>query len=200
MTEQIKVREEETIKNILIVGVGGQGIVLASEVLAAVCLAAGHDVKQSEVHGMAQRGGSVTSHVRFGKEVFSPTIEKGEADIMLSFELMESMRWLEFLSTDGTAIVNKQRIDPMTVASGKAKYPERIAEVLKVRSKHLDLVDAAALAKKAGNLKTTNVILLGVLSKHLEFDKELWVEAISNRVPPKTKEINLKAFELGRAI
>jgi indolepyruvate ferredoxin oxidoreductase, beta subunit len=200
MTEPIEVKTEDKIKNILIVGVGGQGIVLASEVLASVCLTAGHDVKQSEVHGMAQRGGSVTSHVRFGKEVFSPTIEKGEADIMVSFELMESMRWLEYLASDGIAIVNKQRIDPMTVASGKAKYPGRIAEVLKYRSSHLDLVDGMALARKAGNLKTINVILLGVLSKHLEFDKQLWVDAISNRVPEKTKDINIKAFELGRAM
>ena len=198
MNENVKVATGKKIENILLVGVGGQGIVLASEVLAAVCLASGHDVKQSEVHGMAQRGGSVTSHVRFGPEVFSPTIEKGEADIMLSYELLESMRWLDYLSRDGVAIVNNQRIDPMTVASGKAKYPQRIADVLKVRSKHLDLVDCQAIARKVGNLRTVNVILLGVLSKHLDFDEELWIEALKNRVPENTVDINIKAFNAGR--
>ncbi|HPG39957.1 MAG TPA: indolepyruvate oxidoreductase subunit beta [bacterium] len=184
--------------NILIAGVGGQGILLASEVIASVCLTAGYDVKQSEVHGMAQRGGSVTSHVRFGKTVYSPTIEKGKADILLSFELLETLRWIDYLSTDGTVIVNTLRIDPMTVAGGSAQYPDNIPQELQSRCRQLVAVNGSELALQAGNGKAVNITLLGVLSRFLEFSPELWKNAIAARVPQKTIPINLLAFDYGR--
>ena len=185
-------------KNILIVGVGGQGIILASEVLATVAMNEGFDVKQSEVHGMAQRGGSVSSNVRYGDAVYSPTIAKGEADVLLSFELLESLRWLEYLSPKGAAIVNTQRIDPMPVASGKAEYPKGIDERLRQGAHKLFLINGQELAEKAGHIKAVNVALLGVLSTILDFDKGVWEKTIVNRVPAKTIEINFKAFFLGR--
>jgi indolepyruvate ferredoxin oxidoreductase, beta subunit len=185
-------------KNILIVGVGGQGIILASEVLAAVAMQAGYDVKQSEVHGMAQRGGSVSSHVRYGNTVNSPTIANGEADILLSFEMLESMRWAGFLTGKGMAVVNTQRIDPMTVASGKAEYPQNIDTSLSSKVQRLFLIDGKDIAERAGHIKAVNVALLGVLSTLLEFSAEEWENAIRNRVPAKTIDINFKAFHLGR--
>ena len=187
-----------TEKNILIVGVGGQGIILASEVLATVAMNQGYDVKQSEVHGMAQRGGSVSSHIRYGDAVYSPTIAEGKADVLLSFEMLESLRWLDFLATKGIAIVNRQRIDPMPVASGKAEYPKEIDEQLQQNVHKLHLIDGQALAEQAGHIKAVNVALLGVLSTILEFDKEVWQETIKKRVPAKTIDINFKAFNLGR--
>ena len=187
-----------TEKNILIVGVGGQGIILASEVMATVAMNKGFDVKQSEVHGMAQRGGSVSSNVRYGRAVSSPTIAKGEADVLLSFEMLESLRWVDYLSPKGVAIVNTQRIDPMPVASGKAEYPKQIEEDLRKRCHKLHLIPGQALAEKAGHIKAVNVTLLGVLSTILDFDKEIWEETIRGRVPAKTIDINFKAFNLGR--
>ena len=184
--------------NILIVGVGGQGIILASEVLASTALAAGLDVKQSEVHGMAQRGGSVSSHVRFGEQVASPTIERGKADVLLSFELMESLRWVDALKSDGTVIVNTQQIDPMPVASGKAEYPDDVLTKLESRCAALYPVDGRDLAGIAGHIKSVNIVLLGVLSTLLPFEDSAWEIAIKNRVPAKTIDINKKAFQLGR--
>ena len=192
--------ENRKTTNVLIVGVGGQGIILASEVLALVCLAAGYDVKQSEVHGMAQRGGSVTSHIRFGPKVHSPTIERGRTDVLLSFELLEGRRWFDYLSPTGIAIVNSLRIDPMPVASGKEKYPDNIEAELRAKCHHLDLVDGLRLAQKAGNTRSVNVVLLGALSRYLEFDISLWRQAIADRVPQKTIDINLRAFNFGRQI
>ena len=186
-------------KNILIVGVGGQGIILASEVLAKVAMRAGYDVKQSEVHGMAQRGGSVSSHVRFGKQVFSPTIPMGEADVLLSFELLESLRWLHYLMPGAATVVNAQQIDPMTVASGKAEYPKNVRETVMSRGLRPFFIDGRAIAESAGHIKAVNVALLGVLSTLLEFDRSLWEEAIRNRVPAKSLDINFRAFEMGRA-
>lgn len=185
-------------KNILIVGVGGQGIILASEVLSSVALQAGYDVKQSEVHGMAQRGGSVTSHVRYGETVNSPTIDSGEADVLLSFELLESLRWADYLSAKGMAIVNRQRIDPMTVAGGKAVYPTNIDAALNSKAHRLFLINGKEIAERAGHIKAVNVALLGVLSTLLEFDAAAWETAIRNRVPAKTIDINFKAFHYGR--
>lgn len=185
-------------KNILIVGVGGQGIILASELVAQVALSKGYDVKQSEVHGMAQRGGSVSSNVRYGDIVYSPTIAKGEADVLLSFELLESLRWLDYLSPKGVAIVNTQRIDPMPVASGKAEYPGHIEVTLRKKCFSLFIIDGQSLAEQAGHIKAVNIALLGVLSTILEFDQEVWQTAIKNRVPAKTIDINFKAFNLGR--
>ncbi len=185
-------------KNILIVGVGGQGIILASELLATVAMTAGHDVKQSEVHGMAQRGGSVSSHVRFGEQVSSPTIAPGEADVLLAFEMLESMRWVDFLSAKGAAVVNRQKIDPMTVASGKADYPAHIESALQGKTGRLYLINGKEIAERAGHIKSVNIALLGVLSTLLDFDADAWEQAIRNRVPAKTIEINIKAFRSGR--
>jgi len=186
------------IRNILIVGVGGQGIILASEVLSKVAQNQGLDVKQSEVHGMAQRGGSVSSHVRYGDVVYSPTISRGEADILLSFERLEALRWIDYLSPKGIAIVNTQRIDPMPVAGGKASYPDGIDQRLERKSGKLFIIEGDTLAKQAGHIKSVNVALLGVTSTVLEFEKQVWLDAIVNRVPRKTIDINVKAFNLGR--
>ena len=184
--------------NILFAGVGGQGIVLASGLLAGICLQAGYDVKQSEVHGMAQRGGSVTSHVRFGKAVHSPTIAAGEADYLLAFEILEGMRSCDQLAADGVALINTQQIEPMTVTSGTMDYPEDLAGSLRSRCPNLALIDAFDIAGKAGSVRATNMVLLGSLSARLDFDHELWRKAIAGRVPPKTLEVNWNAFEEGR--
>ncbi|RPH92429.1 MAG: indolepyruvate oxidoreductase subunit beta [Calditrichaeota bacterium] len=187
-----------TAKNILIVGVGGQGIILASEVLAMTAMSAGFDVKQSEVHGMAQRGGSVSSHVRFGPRVHSPTIPKGQVDVLLSFEMLESMRWLEYLAPSAAAIVNTQRIDPMPVASGKAIYPQNIQETLSGNGIRSFFINGEEIALKAGHIKAVNVALLGRLSTLLDFDVESWQDAIRGRVPAKSLDINFRAFNMGR--
>lgn len=190
---------QNSVTNLLIAGVGGQGILLVSEILAEVCMQAGYDVKKSEVHGMAQRGGSVTSHVRFGTKVYSPLIEQGRADLLLSFEPLEAMRWSGFLKPDGTILVNDQRVEPMTVTSGRVAYPERLMEQLKTSTHRVIVVDGLGIARMAGNLRTVNIALLGALSNYLDLDKSLWIEAIRHRVPPKTLEANMKAFEFGRA-
>ena len=188
------------VTNILIVGVGGQGIILSSEVLASACIESGYDVKQSEVHGMAQRGGSVTSHIRFGKKVYSPTIERGTADILLAFEMLEGMRWMDFLAPDGRAIVNRQRIDPITVAGGSAEYPRDIEEMISKSCPGSVFIDGPGLARKAGAVKAVNIVLLGALSSFLDIQLPLWEKCVKNRVPPKTIEINLSAFHEGRDI
>ncbi|MFA6109817.1 MAG: indolepyruvate oxidoreductase subunit beta [Candidatus Latescibacterota bacterium] len=186
--------------DVLFAGVGGQGTVLASAILANLCLQAGHDVKQSEVHGMAQRGGSVTSHVRFGPKVWSPTIPYGEADFLLGFELLEGLRMVDCLAPDGLALVNTQRIDPITVASGAATYPEDAGERIRARCPRAVLIDAFAVAQQAGNAKATNMALLGALSAHLDLGLELWEEGIRGRVPPKTFAVNWAAFCAGREL
>ena len=189
----------QTITNILIAGVGGQGVLLVSEILSEACLRSGYDVKKSEVHGMAQRGGSVTSHVRFGKQVHSPLIEKGQADVLVSFEELEALRWIAFLKPGGTVVVNAQRIAPMTVSSGVATYPEDVLEQLRKRTSRTVAVDGIGIAQKVGNPRVVNVALLGALSNHLNIEASIWRETISLRVPPKTVEVNLRAFEAGRA-
>ncbi|SMB93248.1 indolepyruvate ferredoxin oxidoreductase beta subunit [Desulfonispora thiosulfatigenes DSM 11270] len=186
------------ITNILIVGVGGQGTILASRVLSRVAQSLGQDVKVSEIHGMAQRGGSVVTQVRFGSEVASPIIQKGQADIILAFERLEGLRWLPYLKKEGKIIVNDQRIDPMPVISGNAIYPENIAEKIESRANKLILVDALEKATLSGNAKAVNVVLLGVLSKILEIDHEIWLDVLKNTVPPKFLEANINAFEAGR--
>lgn len=187
-----------SITNVLIVGVGGQGIILASEILASVCIASGCDVKQSEVHGMAQRGGSVVSHVRFGEKVYSPTIEKGGADYILSFEILETSRFADYLTPGGTVFVNRQRIDPITVASGTSEYPEEISSLLRQNDRKIIDVNGQDIAVNAGNIRAVNVVLLGALSKYLKFDKETWETCIRERVPEKSLDINLRAFNKGR--
>ncbi|MBN2565239.1 MAG: indolepyruvate oxidoreductase subunit beta [Candidatus Eisenbacteria bacterium] len=181
--------------NVFISGVGGQGILLASEILSDVALAHGMDVKKSEVHGMAQRGGSVVSHVRFGKKVYSPVIAEGEADLLVSFEKMEALRWVHYLSPDGTVIVNDQEIVP----SGLERYPEGIDKMLSDRSPDALLIDAFKLANEAGHPRAVNTVMLGAFSNYLDFPDQDWRDAIAKRVPSKTVDINLRAFDLGRA-
>ena len=185
------------VKNILIVGVGGQGTLLASKLMGKCFVDKGYDVKVSEVHGMSQRGGSVVTYVRYGEKVYSPVIEKGEADIIIAFEQLEAARWLEYLKPDGILIANTQRIDPMPVIMGAAKYPENILEKLQAKDIKVISVDALDLAVKAGNPKSTNVVLLGVTAKFLGFERDMWIDIIRSTVPEKMLDINVKAFDLG---
>ncbi len=186
-------------KNLIICGVGGQGILLASELVALVAMEEGYDVKKSEVHGMAQRGGSVVSHVRIGDKVFSPLIEEGTADVILAFEKAEALRWVHYLNPKkGVLIVNDLEIVPPFVSIGLDEYPKDIEKTLKSIAKEAYFVDGIGLARQAGNERTANVALLGVLSNYMPFNEETWIEVIKRRVPPKTIEANLKAFSLGR--
>jgi indolepyruvate ferredoxin oxidoreductase beta subunit len=185
----------------VLVGVGGQGTLLASNILAEVGLAAGFDVKKSEVHGMAQRGGSVASHVRWHPErVFSPLVGLGEADILLSFEKVEALRFAEFLRRGGTAVVNDMAIVPVTVSSGTAVYPgdEHLAKVFGSLGAELVMVPGERLAQEAGNVKAANVVLLGAVSKLLPLPEETWWECLAQRVPKKFLEVNRVAFASGR--
>lgn len=183
-------------KNIMIVGVGGQGTLLASRIIGNTVIAEGYDVKISEVHGMSQRGGSVVTYVKFGDKVYSPIVDKGEADIILAFETLEAYRALPFLKKGGKMITNTQEIDPMPVITGAAKYPENIIRKL---SEKIDLtaVDALSLAEQAGNIKAVNVVLIGVMAKNTDIAYEKWVETIKNTVPEKFLDVNLKAFDMG---
>ena len=183
-------------KNIMIVGVGGQGTLLASRILGNTVIGEGYDVKISEVHGMSQRGGSVVTYVKYGEKVFSPIIDEGEADVILAFELLEAYRALPYLKKGGKLIVNNQQIDPMPVITGAAKYPENVAGKLQ-EAVDTTLVDALSLAKEAGNQKAVNVVLIGVMAAKSEIAYEKWIETIQNTVPAKFLEVNLKAFDLG---
>ncbi len=183
-------------KNIMIVGVGGQGTLLTSRILGNTIPGEGYDVKVSEVHGMSQRGGSVVTYVKYGEKVHSPIIGKGEADIVLAFELLEALRALPYVKKGGKIIVNTQEIDPMPVIIGAAKYPEEIENVL-ADNTNLIAVDALGKAKEAGNIKAVNVVLIGVMARSTDIPYEKWVEALKNTVPPKFLEVNLKAFDLG---
>ncbi len=188
------------ITSIAIVGVGGQGIILASNVIAKLALDAGYDVKKSEIHGMSQRGGSVISQVRFGEKVYSPTIGDGDADILMAFEKVETLRYINLLKKDGMIIINNQEISSSTILTGQEEYPSGITEKLQELTEKVIVVKGVNEAKKLGNIRTVNVILMGALSKHLPFEASLWEEAIKNSVPPKTIELNLKAFRRGREI
>ncbi len=185
------------ITNILIVGVGGQGTILASRVLAGAVQMTGQDVKVSEIHGMAQRGGSVVTQVRYGKEVASPIIPEGEADIILAFEKLEALRWLPYLKKDGSILINDQRIDPMPVVVGTAQYPSDILDIIKKERKEVFIINGLGKAIEAGNAKTVNVTLLGLLARCLKIDKKTWLDVIRETVPSKLLEVNLKAFEEG---
>jgi len=187
------------IKNILFSGVGGQGILLASELTAGSLLAAGFDVKKSEVHGMAQRGGSVTAQLRYGGRVYSPLIELGRADIQMAFEMMEAVRYLPYLHKGSTVIVNTQRILPPSVATGQAVYPERVLEELTGRGIRVIDVDAFAIAREAGEVRTANVALVGALSVHLPVAVEIFENIIEQRVPERFRVENMRAFAAGRA-
>ncbi|PLX96955.1 MAG: indolepyruvate oxidoreductase subunit beta [Desulfuromonas sp.] len=186
------------VKSILLAGVGGQGTLLASEVLSEVLMQAGFDVKKSEIHGMSQRGGSVTSHVRWGEKVFSPLIPEGEADILFGFELLETYRYLDMLKPGGQVVVNSLKIAPAPVAMGVAEYPEGIPGKIAEKAETL-LVEGMDLALQAGNYRTVNTVLLGALSQRMEIAPELWQKALEKLVPARFLQENLKAFELGRA-
>lgn len=184
--------------NILLCGVGGQGTLLASNLLAECAMEAGFDVKKSEIHGMAQRGGSVVSHVRFGDSISSPIIRKGECDIILAFEELEALRWTEFLKPGGLVITNAQNILPMSVSAGNAVYPKNITEILGRMSIQTIAVDAIGKARELGNQKCLNVVLLGVLARRVTSIKpEIWPELIKRMVPARLQELNLKAFNTG---
>ena len=184
-------------KNVMIVGVGGQGSLLASKLLGRLLLGKGYDIKVSEVPGMSQRGGSVVTYVRFGDKVYSPIIDKGQADYIVSFELQEAARWTEYLKPDGKIITNTQQINPMPVIIGAAQYPEDLLGKMAAAGIDVDALDALALANEAGSSKAVNLVLMGRLSKYFDFTKEEWLAAIEASVPPKFLELNKKAFELG---
>ena len=183
-------------KNIMIVGVGGQGTLLTSRVLGGITIESGYDVKLSEVHGMSQRGGSVVTYVKYGDKVYSPIIGKGEADIILAFEMLEAYRAMPYLKKGGVMIANTQCIDPMPVITGAAKYPENIKDKLSEKIK-LVSVDALKLAQEAGNIKAVNVALIGVMAKNTDISYDKWIETIKKTVPEKFLKANLKAFDLG---
>ena len=184
--------------DVVIVGVGGQGTLLASKILGNLAMADGRGVKVSEVHGMSQRGGSVITHVRVGNEVYPPLVSEGHADFLVGFEALEAARALPFLKPDGVAVVNGQRILPMPVITGAMEYPENPLAILE--GHRVESVDAFSLAKEAGNARAVNLVLLGMLSRHLSFSDEAWRQAISASVPPKTLSANVDAFEKGRAV
>src|SRR6185369_4266084 len=186
------------ITNILLVGVGGQGILLASEILSETCMLAGFDVKKSEIHGMSQRGGSVVSHVRYGKEVFSPIVPEGEGDILFGFELMETCRSLPLLKQGGTVVANDLRIAPPSVLMGQEAYPEDVADRIKGQFPDFLLVDGQKLATEAGNPRAANTVLLGAVSKRLDIPEHYWLQALEKMVPKKALDVNKKAFLMGR--
>jgi indolepyruvate ferredoxin oxidoreductase, beta subunit len=188
------------IRNILIVGVGGQGVILASNALTEIAMANGFDVKKNEAHGQAQRGGSVPSHIRYGEKVYSPVIGTGQADVVLAFEELEGLRFAHFLKDDGKLILNLQRIYPPRVSSGMDTYPEEIVSTLKENGIETIAVDALAIAEELGNQLVVSTVLLGVLSRFVEFSDEQWQEVIARLVPEKSKDVNLKAFSAGRSL
>lgn len=186
------------IRNVSLVGVGGQGILLASEILCRVALLAGRDVKKSEVHGMAQRGGSVVSQVRVGERVHSPLVAVGATDFLVAFEKLEALRFAHFMKPDGLAIVNEQEIRPVTVSTGQAVWPADLDARLRSTFPRLDRVPALAIATGLGNVRVVNVVMIGALSRHLDFDAALFPRAIEDLVPEKVRALNLRAFEAGR--
>jgi indolepyruvate ferredoxin oxidoreductase beta subunit len=191
---------ENKVTNILLVGVGGQGIILASEIMADVFLEAGYDVKKSEVHGMAQRGGSVSTHVRFGPKVYSPLIKEGEADIFMAFEELEALRYLAYLSPQPTILLNEQRLNPPAVALGNEDYPTDVKQILSRRAGKFRSIAARDLALQAGDVRAANVVLLGALHSILSIPEKLWTDHILRRFPPKAGPANLEAFRLGKGV
>ena len=185
-------------KNIIIIGVGGQGSLLASKILGDLLLRQGYDVKVSEVHGMSQRGGSVITYVRFGDHVYSPVVDEGEADYIVSFEILETARWLSYLKPDGQIVTNTQQIDPMPVITGVASYPDGLVEKIKEKGIKIDAMDCLSLAQEAGSPKAVNIVLLGRLSHYFDIAEEAWQAVLNANVPPKFLEVNKKAFELGK--
>ena len=184
--------------NITLVGVGGQGTLLASEILCQVALASGRDVKKSEVHGMAQRGGSVVSQVRMGQKVHSPLIALGETDILIAFEKLEALRYAHFLGPDGMAMVNDQEIRPVTVSSGQAEWPEDLDGMLRSTFPKLEIIPALAMARELGNVRAVNLVMIGALWNHMDVDESIWRDAIAALVKPQFVKLTLKAFEAVR--
>ena len=188
-----------SVTNVIICGTGGQGILLASEVMCAAARHAQNDVKKSEVHGMAQRGGSVSSHVRFGEKIYSPLVEKGSADLILAMEKMEGLRWVPYLSPGGKLVACDLRINPMTVNTGLAEYPDVDAMMIDMKVP-VSLIPAVEIAEELGNMKVVNIVLIGAVSPHLPIDEEHWRKAITERVPGKFLDVNLEAFRRGREL
>ena len=185
------------VKSVMIVGVGGQGTLLASRVLGSAMLSQGVDVKVSEVHGMSQRGGSVVTYVRYGDKVYSPIIAQGEADVLLAFEALEAARYLPWLKPEGTVVVNTQQMDPMPVVTGVAEYPKDILGKVREQGVKVVALDALGMAEEAGSSKAVNVVLIGAMAKKLDLPKEVWIDTIKETVSSKFIDMNLKAFELG---
>ncbi|HJX16117.1 MAG TPA: indolepyruvate oxidoreductase subunit beta [Candidatus Deferrimicrobiaceae bacterium] len=186
--------------NVFLAGVGGQGILLASEVLGEAFLLGGYDVKKSEVHGMAQRGGAVTTHLRYGPKVFSPLIEPGTADLLVAFEKLEALRFAHFLKPDGAAVVNAQEIMPPSVATGRERYPERIEERLAEVTPNLYLIDALAAALSLREVRAVNMVMVGAASQLLPLPEECYLRALRERLPERVVEVNGEAFRAGRAL
>lgn len=183
----------------MIVGVGGQGTLMASRLLGSVAMQQRYEVKVSEVHGMSQRGGSVVTYVKMGDQVFSPVIEKGEADIIMAFEKLEALRWIDYLKPSGTLILNNQQINPMPVITGKEKYPENIIGRFESAGIRVLSIDAFQLAKDCGNIKAVNVVLIGLLAKTTDIGKDVWLNALKEVIPEKILDVNIRAFEAGGA-
>ena len=184
--------------NVLVAGVGGQGVILASDIMSEVFMEAGYDVKKSEIHGMAMRGGIVTSHFRFGKKVYSPLIKEGEVDILFAFEQLEGLRWINHLRSQGKIIMNDHRVNPPIVNLGEMEYPRNIPETIRSKFKDFYLIKGTEIALQVGDVRAANVVLLGAMSKFFEIDQELWLKTILNYLPPKVHELNRKAFAAGR--
>ena len=183
--------------NVMIVGVGGQGSLLASKLLGRLLIDEGYDVKVSEVHGMSQRGGSVVTYVRFGDKVYSPIITEGEADYIISFEKLEAARYAKYLNKDGLIVVNTQQIDPMPVIIGAAEYPVDVLDELTAKGLRVESLDALSFAEQAGSSKAVNIVLMGKVAKQFGISYDKWITAIENTVAPKFVEMNKKAFDLG---
>ena len=187
-------------KNVFLAGVGGQGTILASNILGQVLLNAGYDVKKAEVHGMAQRGGDVTTHFRFGAKVFSPLIKQGEVDYLISFELLEALRYINWLQPDGKVLLNKCSILPPSVTLGKMEYPKEVEQIFRKQFKDVWIIDGNQIAKTLGNIQVANVVLIGALSNFFpELEPQQWIEAVKELLPSRLHEINIRAYQTGRA-
>ena len=197
--DRLKVTDDKIV-NIVLSGVGGQGVLVASDIMVEVATDAGFDTKKSEVHGMAQRGGSVVSQVRYGNKIYSPLIKMGEADVILAFEKLESIRYLDYIKPGGLVIFNNQQITPLTVFTSKTEYPQNIEQLCKKKTQNVLPVNGLEIAEKLNNLRVLNTVMLGMISNFLEFDPENWLKIISNRVPAKTVDLNKQAFEQGRSL
>ncbi len=184
--------------NVLVAGVGGQGVILASDIMCEVFMEAGFDVKKSEIHGMAMRGGIVTSHFRFGKKVYSPLIKEGEVDILFAFEQLEGLRWINHLRPEGKVVMNDHKVNPPSVNLGDMEYPKSIPEKIKERFNDFYLIKGTEIALQIGDVRAANVVLLGAISKLFEIEEDLWLKTILNYLPPKVHDLNRRAFATGR--